>query len=78
MKAGSGFGSIGATAQRGLRVRGEQLLVALLVASPFAVTFGIWLSWLTWWPNPVIWAFVALVEAVGAAYAAGAMAGTVE
>ncbi|MBP7242508.1 hypothetical protein [Amaricoccus sp.] len=52
--------------------------MALLVASPFAVTFGIWLSWLTWWPNPVIWAFVALVEAVGAAYAAGAMAGTVE
>lgn len=74
----SGIGSIGATVQRGLRVRGERLLVALLVASPFAVALGIWLSWLTWWPGPAVWAFVALVEAVGAAYAAGAMAGTVE
>jgi hypothetical protein len=72
------MGDTVAIAREGLGVRGERLLVAALVASPFAGALGIWLSWLTWWPNPAIWVFVALAEVAGAAYAAGSMARTVE
>ncbi|MBP7000121.1 hypothetical protein [Amaricoccus sp.] len=72
------MGEIVAIAREGTGVRGERLLVAALVASPFAGGLGIWLAWLTWWPNPVIWVFVALAEVAGAAYSAGSMARTVE
>ncbi len=55
----------------GLDVSVEDLLVAALVAAPFAGTFGVWLSALTWWPNPAIWLPTALAQAAGTLWIAG-------
>ena len=41
--------------------------MAGLVAAPFAGTFGIWLSWLTWAPNPMIWLATAVALGAGGA-----------
>jgi hypothetical protein len=60
-----------ATGRLGLGASLEDLAVAALVAGPFVGTFGVALSWATWWPNPVIWAATALVLAAGTAWTAG-------
>ncbi len=53
-------------------------MVAALVAAPFAGTFGIWLSWLTWWPNPVIWLATLLALGPATAWIAGRGVGVAE
>jgi hypothetical protein len=57
----------------GLGASGEDMAVATLVAAPFAATFGIWLSWATWWPNLPVWIATAIVLVAGAFWAAGLM-----
>ncbi len=59
------------TGRAGLRASVEDLIVAALVAAPFAATFGISLSWLTWWPNPVIWTAAAAAQAGATLWIAG-------
>ena len=59
------------TVRSGLGVSVEDMLAAAFVAAPFAGTFGIWLSALTWWPSPVIWLPTALAQAAGTLWIAG-------
>jgi hypothetical protein len=68
------------TGRGGMAVSAEDAVVAALVASPFAGAFGIWLSWLTWWPNPVIWVATAVVQVGATLWIAGhrRAAGSVE
>jgi protein-S-isoprenylcysteine O-methyltransferase Ste14 len=67
-----------ATGRRGIGASLEDIVVALLVAAPFAGTFGLWLSALTWWPNPAIWAATAVVLAASALWIAGRGVGVAE
>lgn len=74
-----GLAQAAETGRAGLRAPAEELLVAGLIVAPFAATFGIWLSWLTWWPSAVICFAVALSLAAGAAWVGGhRMEGTQE
>lgn len=66
------------TGRRGLRAHPEDLVVAGLVAAPFAGTFGIWLSALTWWPNPVIWVATAVPLVAATLWIAGRGVGVAE
>jgi hypothetical protein len=64
--------------RQGLKAPAEDILVAGLVAAPFAGTFGIWLSWLTWWPNPVLWVATAIVLVALGLWIAGRGVGVAE
>jgi fatty acid desaturase len=59
------------TGRAGAGVSAEALTVAALVAAPFAGTFGVWLSWLTWWPNPAIWLTTAFLQGGSTLWIAG-------
>ncbi len=70
-RVATGAGRAVAQARAGLGVQGEDLLVAALVALPFAGCFGIWFNALTWWPNPIVWLLTALAQAALTFWIAG-------
>ena len=70
-KAQGMFSRIGSDMGKARGVSGEDMLVAGLVAGPFAATFAIWLSWLTWWPNAVILLVWLAVQILGLLWVAG-------
>jgi hypothetical protein len=59
------------TGRAGMGASAEGLAVSALVAAPFAGTFGILLSWLTWWPNPAIWLATAVAQGGATLWIAG-------
>ena len=80
-RPGSGAGMAGgmkrrvaravATGRRGLGASAEEIVVAGLVAAPFAGTFGIWLSWATWAPAAAIWVATAAALVAATLWVAG-------
>jgi hypothetical protein len=64
-------GSVTTDLRRGLGQSPEDLVIAALVMSPFALTLGVFAGWLTWAPSAVLILFTLGVEVVATIWNAG-------
>ena len=62
----------------GLGQSPEDLAIAALVIAPFALTVGIWVSWLTWAPSSVLIGLTLIVQVVATVWNAGWRVGGAE
>jgi hypothetical protein len=64
-------GGVLADVHKGVSQTPEDIAIAALVMSPFALTFGVWLGWLTWAPNWILIVVALAVQVVATLWNAG-------